>query len=73
MDIYAVLMFTGVSQTCHRYELFVWRTIYSTTIYVQHGHFDALVTIDLGTMCWAVGLLVAIKFFYLRLRIKKQE
>jgi len=62
----AILMFMGVSPTSHRYELIVWRTIYSTTIYVQQGHFDALMTIDLGVVCWAVGLLVAIKFFYLQ-------
>jgi len=33
---------------------------------VQHGHFDALMTIDLGAICLAVDLLVAIKFFYLQ-------
>ena len=61
-----VFMFMGVSPTCHRYELFVWRTIYFTTIYVQHGLFDAVITIDLGAMCWAVDLFAAIKFFYLQ-------
>jgi len=37
-------MFMGVSPTCHRNELVVWRSIYFTTIYVQHGHFDAVMT-----------------------------
>ena len=38
--------------------------MYYPTIYLQHGHFDGLMTIDLGAMRWAVGLFVAIKFFY---------
>jgi len=59
-------MFIGVSPPWSRYDLLVWRTIYSPTIYVQPGHFDALMTIDLGAMCWTVGLLVAIKFCYLQ-------
>ena len=62
----AVFMFMGASPTCHSNELIVWRNIYPTAIYVQHGHFDALMTIDLGAMCWAVGLLAAIKFIYLQ-------
>ena len=51
-------MFIGMSPTCPRYELVVWRTAYSSTGYVQHGRFDALITIDLGAVCRAVGLLV---------------
>jgi len=47
----AIFVFMGVSLTCHRYEFIAWRTIYSTTIY---GHFDALMAINLGAMCWAV-------------------
>jgi len=62
----AVFKFMGVLPTCCGYELIVWRTSYSTTIYVQHDLFDALMTIDLGHMCWAVGLLFAIKFCYLQ-------
>jgi len=50
----AVFMLMGVSPNCSRYELFVWRTVYFPTIYVQRGHFDALMTIDLGSICWAV-------------------
>ena len=42
------------------------RNIYFPTIHVQNGHFDTLMTIDLGAMCWAVGLLAAIKFFHLQ-------
>ena len=33
-----------------------------------HGHFDALMTIDLEAMRWAIGLLAAIKFFYLQIK-----
>jgi len=51
-------MFIGVSPTCPRYEVFMWRTIYSP-IYVQHRHFDALMTIDLVAMCWEISLVVA--------------
>jgi len=36
--ITALFMFIGVTPTCHRYELIAWRTIYFTTIYVQHDH-----------------------------------
>ena len=53
-------MLMEVSPIFHRYELIVWRTIYSPIIYVQHGHIDALMTIDLGAMCWAVSLLAVL-------------
>jgi len=50
----AVFLFKGVLPTCPIYELFVCRTIYSPTIYVQQGHFDALMTVDLGAVCRSV-------------------
>jgi len=49
----AVFMFMAVSPTCHRYEPIL-------------RNFDALMTIDLGAMCWAVTPLVAMEFFYLQ-------
>ena len=64
--IFAVFMFMGVSPTCPRYGLFAWRTIYSSTVYVEQGDFDAFMTIDLGALCWVVGLLGAIKFICLQ-------
>ena len=41
----------------------MWRAIHSTTISIQHGHFDALMTIDSGAMRRAVGLLVELSSF----------
>jgi len=51
----AVLMFIGVSPTCHRYELIVWKTTSFTTIYVQHGYFFGRCSHDHGFGSHVVG------------------